>query len=468
MRMDSLPQRPWTGQRVHFIGVGGAGMSGLARVLIDSGALVTGSDKVPNEQTDDLARRGATISFQQRGELLSSETTLVVRTAAVRDDNPEFELAQRLKIPTTKYAQLLGQVMQERFGVAVAGTHGKSTTTAMVCHALLSCGMEPSFVVGGHVPQLGGGSRSGAGPHFVVEACEYDRSFHNLRPRVAIVNNIEPEHLDCYGDLGAIINAFTTFAQLVPNEGGLVIGRGDDTNVARVLEQVGRPVQTFGLASLGRFDWSIVPTQIVGGSHHGEVWHNEERVAVLKPALAGAHNLLNSTAALAACAACGLGPIRAAEALATFTGVDRRMTELGHVNGAVVVDDYGHHPTEVRVTLKALREKYSPVRLICVFQPHQHSRTRLLLDEFATSFVDADETIVPEIYSVRDSAIDKASVSSHDLVERIGKSAVHVATFPDVIKRLRNTARAGDVIVTMGAGNVYEVARGLVGDSSSS
>ncbi|MFT3789185.1 MAG: UDP-N-acetylmuramate--L-alanine ligase [Tepidisphaeraceae bacterium] len=462
MRMESQLPTAWTGQRVHFIGIGGAGMSGLARVLLDCGAIVTGSDKKPNEQTLDLHARGAAISFQQRGELISSDTALVVRTAAVTDDNPEYELAVRLKIPTTKYAQLLGRVMQTRFGVAVAGTHGKSTTTAMLCHALLTCGADPSFVVGGNVKQLGGGSRSGGGPHFVVEACEYDRSFHNLRPRIAILNNIEPEHLDCYGDLDAIINAFRTFAQLVPTD-GLVFARGDDTNVRQALESVDRPVQTFGIGDSG-FTWRIEPTQVVAGCHHGDVYHRGVKVATVRPGIAGEHNLLNATCALAAAIACGIDPQQAADALSTFTGVDRRMSEMGKLNGAIVVDDYGHHPTEVRVTLKALREKYHPDRLICVFQPHQHSRTRLLLDQFATSFDEADETIIPEIYAVRDSAADKAAVTSEDLVNRIGRSAVHVSTFPDVIKRLRQTARPGDVIVTMGAGNVYEVAKGLVGE----
>jgi UDP-N-acetylmuramate--alanine ligase len=468
MPSDSATSGGFKGKRVHFMGIGGAGVSGLARVLLDEGAVVTGSDTKPNQQTDQLTVAGARVTFQQRGELLSSETALVVRTAAVRDDNPEYELAVRLGIPTLKYAQMLGKVMESRFGVGVAGTHGKSTTTAMLCHILLQCGAEPSFVVGGHVPQLGGGSRSGVGKHFVAEACEYDRSFHQLRPRVAIVNNIEPEHLDCYGDLDGVVNAFVTFASLVPRD-GLVIGRGDDVNVQRVIQAIDRPVQTFGVGE--GFDWSITPTRVEGGSHCGVARFSGrgENVAVeLAPAIPGAHNLLNATCALAASYACGIDPKDAAAAIATFTGVDRRMSEMGRINGAVVVDDYGHHPTEVRVTLKALREKYQPQRLICVFQPHQYSRTRLLIDEFAESFGDADETIVPEIYSVRDSAADKAAVSAQDLVQRIertGRSAVHVATFPDVIKRIRNTARPGDVIVTMGAGNVYEVANELVTES---
>ena len=467
--MESSPSAP-SGRaqprHVHFIGIGGSGMSGLARVLLDAGDVVTGSDAKQNDQTDELLRRGAKISFRQRGELIGSDTTLVVRTAAVRDDNPEYELAIRLGIPTRKYAELLGEVMRDRFGVAVGGTHGKSTTTAMLCHALVRCGADPSFVVGGHVKQLGGGSRSGRGPHFVAEACEYDRSFHQLRPRVVIVNNVEAEHLDCYDSLDAIIDSFRTFARLVPTD-GLVIGRGDDVNVRRVFDGLDRPIQTFGIGEA--FDWNVTPGDVVGGCHHGEVRFNGRVIATLRPSIPGQHNLLNATCALAAAHACDVDLTRAAAAIGEFTGVDRRMTEVGQYNGAILVDDYGHHPTEVRVTLSALRQKYQPKRLICVFQPHQHSRTRLLLDEFATSFVDADETIVPEIYSVRDSNQDKAAVSSQLLVDRINASgandssirAVHVSTFPDVIERLKKTIGRGDVIVTMGAGNVNEISKTL-------
>ena len=461
--MDAIAESPYARKHVHFVGIGGAGMSGLARVLADGGAVVTGSDMKPNEQTIGLMASGMRISFQQRGELLSSETALVVRTAAVRDDNAEIELADRLGIPTTKYAELLGRVMATRFGVGVAGTHGKSTTSAMLCYALVRSGVEPSFVVGGHVKQLGGGSRSGSGPHFVAEACEFDRSFLNLRPRVAILNNVEAEHLDCYGTLDAVIDAFRTFARLVPSDGGLVIARGDDANVRRAIDSLGRDVQTFGFAADD--DWRIVPTDVVAGCHHGEIFFRGTRVATIGPGIPGRHNLLNATCALAAAVACGIDPQRAADAIGEFAGVDRRMSEVGHFNGATLVDDYGHHPTEVRVTLAALRQKYRPDRLICVFQPHQYSRTRLLIDEFATCFDDADLTIVPEIYSVRDSAEDKAAVNSATLVDRINQrsaaSAAHVPTFPEVIDRLRHDARRGDVIVTMGAGNVNEITRQL-------
>jgi UDP-N-acetylmuramate--alanine ligase len=450
------------GLRVHFIGIGGCGMSGLARIVLDSGAIVTGTDSKPNEQTLDLASRGVRITYDQKGELLDAGVGLVVRTAAVKDDNPEYRRAAELGLPRIKYAEMLGRVMAGRFGVAVAGTHGKTTTTGMLAFALSECQLDPSFVIGGHVPQFNGSSRSGSGSQFVVEACEYDRSFHQLVPRVALVTNIEAEHLDVYKDLDDIVDAFATFTACVPRD-GLVIACGSDPGNRLLLRRVDRPVQTYGIGE--GFDWSIEPTETHRGCHHGTIRFKDQVVATLRPSLAGRHNLLNATAALAAAVACGANPASAADGVSRFLGAERRMTELGRLNGAIIVDDYGHHPTEIRATLKALREKYQPLRLICVFQPHQYNRTRHLIDDFAESFDLADRTIVPEIYAVRDSAEDRAAVSSADLAARItrrGNPAESAPTFDDVVLRLRSEVREGDLVVTMGAGNVYQIGKELV------
>src|SRR5437016_1859004 len=240
---SNVPMSRFAGKKVHFIGIAGCGMAGLARMLLDAGAVVTGSDPTPNEQSFDLSKRGAKISRTQFGGLLDESVDLVVRTAAVPDSNPEFLKAKLLKLPTIKYAQLLGQIMQERFAIAVAGTHGKTTTTSLIAHALMQCGVEPSFVIGGTVPQLGGSSRSGSGKSFVVEACEYDRSFHNLHPTVCLITNIEADHLDCYKDLDDIIASFRQFASLVPDD-GLILANGQDPNVARAVSDLGRKVET--------------------------------------------------------------------------------------------------------------------------------------------------------------------------------------------------------------------------------
>ncbi|MGB7160733.1 MAG: UDP-N-acetylmuramate--L-alanine ligase [Tepidisphaeraceae bacterium] len=476
LRTESRSTSRFAGRRVHFIGIGGSGMSGLARMLLDGGAIVTGSEPNPNHQTFELTKRGARISRDQIGELLSKDIDLVVRTAAVPDGNREFTAARALGIRSIKYAQMLGQVMAERFGVAVAGTHGKSTTTAMISYALLKCDGDPSFVVGGTVPQLGGGSRSGASNLFVAEACEYDRSYHNLRPKVALITNVEEDHLDCYKDIDDIVQSFRAFAGLVPSD-GLIIANGADEQVARVLagqkarvERVGltsaSPHLAAPLAGRGSLDWSTTPIGIENGCHHGEIRRDGKVVGRLQLSVAGQHNLFNATMAVAACAACGIDPALAADAIGGFTGVDRRMMEVGRYNGAVVVDDYGHHPTEIRATLAALRERYTPKRLICVFQPHQHSRTRFLLDDFATAFTNADETICPDIYFVRDSEAEKQSVSAKDLVDRVnnnGQKARHIAEFKVIVDHLRAQVREGDLVVTMGAGNVWEIGRDLVG-----
>ena len=452
----------FAGRRVHFIGIGGSGMSGLARMLLDAGAIVSGSEPNPNPQTFELTRRGATISRNQIGELLDPKMDLVVRTAAIADTNTEYQAAKAYGLRQIKYAELLGQVMQERFGVAVAGTHGKSTTSAMISYALLQCGADPSFVIGGTVPQLGGGSRSGAGRSFIAEACEYDHSFHNLFPKVAIITNIEEDHLDCYSGIDDIVASFRTFVRLVPAD-GLIIANGLDSRVGQAIGGLATRVEFVALDR--EANWSTRVAGIENGCYRGHILRDHKPAGTLKLSVAGEHNLFNATCAVAACAACGVDPAHAAEAISGFTGVDRRMTEMGRVNGAIVVDDYGHHPTELRATLKALRERYQPKRLLCVFQPHQHSRTRFLLDDFAVSFIAADETIVPDIYFVRDSEAERGRVNAADLVDRVtanGQRAIHLPEFASIVDHLRRTAREGDLIVTMGAGNVWEIGRDLV------
>jgi UDP-N-acetylmuramate--alanine ligase len=470
LRTESRSASKFAGKRVHFIGIGGSGMSGLARVLLDNGGIVSGSEPHPNQQTFELTRRGVQISRDQMGELLSPSIDLVVRTAAVPDSNEEFRRAtQNYGLKTVKYAELLGMVMAERTGIAVAGTHGKSTTSAMIAYGLERCGADPSFVIGGTVPQLGGGSRSGRSNLFVAEACEYDRSFHNLHPKVAVLTNIDKDHLDCYGTVDAIVESFRQFAQLVPSDG--LILAGTDANVHKALDTLTTPTQFCAVVGSHRLIgdepvWSTRVTRIKNGCYCGEIWFRNEALALIELSIPGEHNLINATMAVAACRAVGIDPQRSASAIGGFKGVDRRMTEVGKYNGAILVDDYGHHPTEIRATLKALREKYQPNRLICVFQPHQASRTRLLFDEFSTCFSDATETLLPDIYSVRDSDADRAAVSSGELAKRIennGQRAKHLPTFELIIEHLRRDAREGDVIVTMGAGTVWQIGRELAG-----
>ncbi len=465
MRMESRQVSRFKGLRIHFIGIAGCGMCGLARMLHDAGAIVTGSDLKLTPQIQQLQDEDVEISFVQDGGLLDADVDLVVRTAAIPASNAEYRKALELGLPQLKYAQLLGQVMAERFGIAVSGTHGKSTTTAMIAYAMLKCGEDPSFVIGGTVQQLGGSSRSGKGKAFVVEACEFDRSFHNLHPTVAIITNIEKDHTDCYtGGIREIIESFRQFARLVPAR-GRIIANGLDLRVRRALRDFRTPIEWFGIQERPSLTWSTRVLGHEGGCYRGEILHNGRHAATIQLSLAGVHNLYNATAAVAACHMSGVNAQEAADALAGFRGVDRRMSEVGTFHGAMVVDDYGHHPTEIRTTLRAIRERYNPRRLICVFQPHQYSRTRSLLEEFGQSFGDADLTIVPDIYAARDTEADRKSVRTADLVQRIqhnGRPAMYIAQLPAIVSYLGHAVREGNLIVTMGAGNICEVGRDLV------
>ena len=459
--LPPAPRSKFAGRRVHFVGIGGSGMSGLARVLLDAGAAVTGTDPTPNAQTLALSAAGVEVRREQDGALVSPGVDLVVHTAAVHEDNEDVRAARKLGRRVAVYAEILGEVMAERLGVAVAGTHGKSTTSAMLAHALLACGADPSFVIGGTVPQLGGGSRSGGGTAFVAEACEFNRSFHRLCPTVAVITNVEEDHLDYYRDLREIVEAFRIYAAEI-RPGGAVIVNGDDANTLRAVD--GLPgVQTVGVGE--RCDWRLCGVRLVEGRYACDVLRSGKPPVSLHPALPGRHNLSNAAVALAAAVYCGLDAQSAADAIGTFRGVDRRMTEMGTVGGATVVDDYGHHPTEVRATLAALRQRYRPRRLTCVFQPHQHSRTRDLMDGFAASFDEADAVVLPPIYAARDSDDDKRAVTSESLAEKINaagpEKAVALPTFAAVVEHLKSTLAEGDLIVTMGAGDVWKVSRDL-------
>lgn len=444
------------GKRIHFIGIGGSGMCGLAHMLADSGAEITGSDRQPSAATEKLIGRGIKVRHTQDGQL-PGDLDFVVHTAAVKPGNPDLDEADRRGIPRFVYAQMLGRVMAERTGIAVAGTHGKSTTSGMTAHALLAGGMDPSFVIGATCPQLAGSSRSGGGAAFVAEACEFNRSFLNLHPTVAVVTNIEIDHLDCYPDLNAIIDAFRSFSLRVPAGHGVIITNGDDENC--ITATAGMDVLLVGTSE--HCHWRIEPDALHNGRHHAIVHMPGGKQISVMAGIPGRHNLFNAVMAVAACAAVGMDPQKAADLVGTFTGADRRLTVMGTCNGAIVIDDYGHHPTEIRATLRALREKYNPERLLCVFQPHQHSRTRQLMGDFAKAFADADEVVLATIYAARDSDEDKLAVTSANLAA-VTPNSTYVPDLDEIEVLLRATLGEGDVVVTMGAGNIDQIARRLV------
>ena len=462
--MDAPPAQGETfvGRRIHLIGVGGSGMRALAQMLIDRGAVVSGSDMHPSAALDRLAEHGAAVCVGQQADNIAPDRELVVYSAAIGEKNPELLAARQRGIDVLKYSQMLGRLMAAGTGIAVAGTHGKSTTTAMVAYALSRAGADPSYIVGATVEQLGGPSGAGAGRHFVAEACEFDRSFLNLRPQYATILNVEEDHLDCYEDLDAIVEAFKSFSSRVAPSGVLVVN-GEDAEALRAAAGASGTVETFGFAD--GCTWLGASEQPTRGCFEMDVLLDEQPFARLRMSLPGRHNAYNALAAVALLHHAGLEPEAIVSALVEFAGARRRLTLKGQVAGVTVVDDFAHHPTEVTATLRAIREYYQPARLLCVFQPHQHSRTRFLLKDFARSFGQADEVIVPDIYFVRDSVREKDHISSEDLVSQIrlnSGTAIYKQTFDDIEAHLTETLRDGDLVVTMGAGNVWEVADGIV------
>jgi len=482
---------PASGTRPFLIGIGGCGMSGLARMLRSRGCAVQGVDTSPSETTEALISEGIPVGFDQSLPRLPEGTDVVIASAAVPPTHPQVLAAHRAGLPVYLYAEALGRCMAGSTAIAVAGTHGKSTTTAMLGCALADAGLDPTVIVGATSSQLTrgclqpldtpSGFRLGspaipAGPLagkpglLVVEACEYNRSFHNFRPTVASISSVEADHLDCYGTFDAVLESFREFARLLPSAsaGGRLLIAHDGAHRREITAGLECEVQTIGFTPEADYVVSFDPaTRAVSLSAHR---HTLARWTNLVP---GAHMAFNAGAALTLASWMGADPARAARSLAHFRGVDRRMQLVGAKplpGGEVrVFDDYGHHPTEIECTLRALREAERPHerggRLICVFQPHQHSRTRHLLEEFAQSFSHADVVIVPDIYFVRDSEEERHKVTAGDLVDRLrsrGVRAMHLYPFEAIIEQLATIARPGDLVVCMGAGPVWKIARGFV------
>ena len=450
-------------------------MSGLARMLGALGATCTGTDRKVSPVTRALIESGIPVDTQQDGSTIPGTCHTVICSAAIPADHPERLAAEARGLEILDYAEALGRVQADRTAVCIAGTHGKSTTAAMLGHVLETCGLDPGFIIGASGPGIGTGSRVGAeripgsGPLagrrgiLVSEACEFDRSFHHHRPTLALVNNVEEDHLDVYGSLEAVIEAFAEFARRLPDHdrGGVLLIAHEGAHRHRIEPGLRCAIETFGFDPEADhqvvYDPAVRRVGILQQGHWVIQWTNT---------IPGAHNALNAAAACILAHRLGADWDEIAEAMGTFPGLHRRMERLGarSVDGGsvVVYDDYGHHPTEIEKTLKALRTAEDPARLVCVFQPHQHSRTRFLLEQFARSFVHADEVIVPRIHFVRDTEAERRRISAQDLVDRLlkqGVSAVHMPSFDEIVEHLRSSSRLGDLVVIMGAGPVGTIAR---------
>ncbi len=447
--------------RIHLIGIGGTGLSAIARVLLEMGHTVSGSDRVESPFTRDLQSAGVTINIGHRPENVR-EADLVVRSSAVPDSNPEVMAARAFRIPVLKRADFLGTLMDGKTGIAIAGTHGKTTTTSMIAWVLSALGQDPSFICGGVLANLGVNARAGKGNSFVIEADEYDRMFLGLKPKIEVVTNIEYDHPDCYPtpeDFGA---AFIEFMYRLPNNGTLVAyaddpGALDLMDKAKKLGKSTVPYAIVQSSDTGRsLDVSadtLVPNEKGGFTFRANVLGKMEAVELQVP---GKHNVCNALATLAVTHLLSLPLPDVAWALAQFTGTGRRFDIRGEINGIVIVDDYAHHPTEIRATLAAARTRYPSRRLWAVWQPHTYSRTRALFNEFTKAFTDADEIIVTEIYPARE---PKQNYSSKQVVESMPRQAHFIPELSDVSNYLITNLRPGDALLVLSAGNGDQISQ---------
>lgn len=446
---------------VHLVGIGGTGMSGLAALLHAEGHSVSGSDMKRGPSSEELAARGISVVEGHVAENLPADADLVVTSAAVPADNPEVQEADRRGLPVVKYAKALGGLMAGRRGIAVSGCHGKTTTTGMAAFVLERCGLDPSVVLGGSLPMFGGNWKHGKGEYLVAEACEYDRSFLNLTPEIAIVNNIDADHLDYFRDLQDISGAFLEFARLLPAHGLLVVNNEHDGLFKRDGGLKAR-VETTGLRN--HADWVATDRRTERGLTKFRVQRRGEDWGTFCLRIPGLHNALNALGVVAVACHLGLDRESVQKALSDFPGVDRRLTVRYRRGGISVVDDYAHHPTEIQAVLRTLREDPATRRVIAVFQPHQASRLRILRREMAAALGGADRVLVPDVFFARDNAEDREHVNSVDLVKtlnNLGADAVYEPSFPAIVERVLADLRPGDVVVTMGAGSITGVSDDL-------
>jgi UDP-N-acetylmuramate--alanine ligase len=446
-----------TSQHAHFIGIGGIGMSGIAEILLNLGMEVSGSDLRRGPVTDRLARMGATI-HEGHDALNVAGATVVVTSSAVNASNPEVIEAHARKIPVIQRAEMLAELMRLKYGIAIAGMHGKTTTTSMVAAVLAAGGLDPTVVVGGRVDAMGSNARLGSSRYLVAEADESDRSFLKLSPILAVVTNLDREHMDCYRDMADVEEAFLTFINKLPFYGA-VTACVDNPLLAAILPRARRRVFTYGITPNADYRLEFIETEYGEGKGSFARFQVMTALGQLGPFelnVPGRHNVLNATAAVAIAHQLGMDSAKIALGLSHFRGVDRRFQHRGSARGVTVVDDYGHHPTEIRATLAAAREcGYRKIHV--VFQPHRYTRTLDLLDQFTGAFADADTVIVLPIYAASEEPIP--GVTAERLAAKIeGPQVQYAPDFPAAVAAVAAQAGEGDLILTLGAGNVSQLA----------
>ena len=444
------------GRRGHLVGIGGVSMSSLAEVLKGMGLLISGSDMSESKNVQGLRAIGIPVTIGHAAENIAGDVEFVVRTAAVHDENPEIAAARARGIPVFERTQAWGAISKDyENALCIAGTHGKTTTTSMCTHILMAADRDPTVMIGGTLPLLNAGHRVGHGNTIIMEACEYYNSFLSFHPTVAVILNVEADHLDFFKDLEDVEHSFRAFAERVP-EDGTVVANADDENTMNTLRGINRKIITFGLEK--KADVTARNIEFKGANSHFDIVYKGRKFAEVTLHVPGLHNVKNALAATAAAICLGIRPTAVKYGLAGFNGAGRRFEFKGKYNGADVYDDYAHHPGELKVLLDTV-EQLGYTRTILVFQPHTYSRTAALFEDFVEQLRRPDLLVLAEIYAAREK--NTIGISSAALAERVD-GAIFCPSFAELESTLRGLARPGDIILTVGAGDVYKVGEDLV------
>lgn len=441
------------GAHIHFIGIGGISMSGLAEICIERGFSVSGSDRSRSHITDKLEAHGAKIYIGHKAENVS-EADLAVHTAAVHEDNPEMAECAARGIKRIDRAEFLGALMKcYEKSIGVSGTHGKTTTTSMLAHALIYAKKDPTVSVGGELDIIGGNIKAGGSEYFLTEACEYTNSFLKFFPKIAVITNIEADHLDFFSGIDEIIESFGKFARLTEKD-GCVIAWGEDKNIKKALKNTDCRITYYGIAQ--HFTYHPENLCYRGGFAEFDVVRRNEKICHIALNVPGEHNVLNALAAVAVCDEYGIDPLDAAKGIESFKGTHRRFEKTGELNGAPVIADYAHHPTEIKATLNTA-EKFGRSKIWCVFQPHTYTRTKLLWKDFLTCFDTADELILTDIYAARE--MPDGVTTSEGLAAAIGNNTLYIKDFPEIAEYLKKHVAAEDMVFVMGAGDIIDLTK---------
>ncbi|QGG47854.1 UDP-N-acetylmuramate--L-alanine ligase [Heliorestis convoluta] len=443
-------------RKIHFIGIGGTGMSGLARILLQLGYPVSGSDLADTVVTQRLRSEGAIVFKGHKAQNIDSAVDVVVVSTAVKKDNPELIAAKERDLTILHRADLLAELMKLKKGVAIAGSHGKTTTSALLGLVLKQAQLDPAIVVGGEIRDINGNATWGQGDYMAAEADESDASFLKLNPWMAVITNIEDDHLDHYHSVDAIVKAFYDFADNVSPEGSLILCNDDQRLREMATAIVNKKVWTYAIHEEG--DYRVVNPSLTAAGSEGEIFFQGQYLGTMKISIPGLHNLSNALAVFVVCHQIGMPVERILQGIEAFRGVGRRFQRIGHIRGIEVVDDYAHHPTEVKATLAAAKQ-VEPKRVIAVFQPHRYSRTQAQYQEFGKAFGDADVVIINEVYPAGEKAIPgvSADLIIKALPKEMQEKVFYGANAEDMIQHLIRIAKPGDLVLTMGAGNIWSV-----------